>query len=345
MSKELAERFKKIWDTGRGDKGTLENNVQEQYEFFYPSRSDIIHKDTLGSKRHERVFVNVGEDNVKVWANGLLNGIFPTTSVFHELQIEGVQKAALPDDAIQWLEGVARLQFLAFVNSNAYTANYNCFVDEGVAGTSCCYIGESINPNRFLHFQPFSIENYEIVEDAEGMVKTVVVKQQYTTEQLQEMFGNDLPRSIVENSRNQQDKKLHTVYFGCMPNEKYNPNRVTNALGLLPEKQRPYLGIYFISENEILGTTGFYEFPFVVTRINKAYNERYGRAPASSALHSMKMLTQQAEYDIVAVERATKPSYLVDSHSILSPLNPAAGDTYPIRQLTPIRWQSYFSVS
>ena len=328
MPKELTKHFIHIWDRGRGDKGTLENHLQEIYNLFYPARSDIIFKDTMGSKRHEQVFVNVGEENVKIWANGLLNGIFPTTSVFHELILPNVPKSALPDDALEWFEYVARLQFNTFVNSNAYQANYDCFVDEAVAGTSCCYIGESLNPNRMLHFKPFSIENFEIVEDAEGVVDTVVVQSEFSPKQMVEIFGDRVPTSIRKAARDGEVKERHKVYLGVMPNPDYNPNRVGRR-GLAQERNRPFIGSYYMSENEVLGEVGFYELPFVVTRINKAYNERYGRSPGASALHSLKMLTQQAEYDIIAVERASRPAYLVDSHSILAPINPQAGTLTP----------------
>ena len=327
-SNDLTKQFIRIWDAGRGDKGTLENHLQECYNLFYPPRSDIIFKDTLGSKRHEQVFVNVGEENVKIWANGLLNGIFPTTSVFHELILPGTPKSGLPDDALEWLEYVARLQFNAFVNSNAYQANYDCYIDEGVAGTSCCYIGESINRNRLLHFKPFSIENFEIAEDAEGVVDTCIVQSEFSPKQMVEVFGDRVPRSIRGAAQRNDTKQTHKVFLGVMPNPDYNPNRVT-ARGLLPENQRPFIGSYYMSDSEILGTVGYYEFPFIITRINKAYNERYGRSPASSALHSLKMLTQQAEYDIIAVERASRPAYLADSHSILAPINPHAGTITP----------------
>ncbi len=328
MAKELVKKFRSIWDGGRGDKGTLENHLQECYNHFYPARSDIIFKDTLGSKRHEQVFVNVGEENTKIWANGLLNGIFPTTTVFHELILPNVPKSALPDDALAWLEYVARLQFNAFIDSNAYQAMYDSFIDEAVAGTSCCFVGESINPNRFIYFKPFSIENFDIVEDAEGMVKTVVVKMQFSAEQMMELFGPKVPMQIRAASRDNDIADKHEVFFGVMPNPDYDP-RQAGQRGLLPENKRPYIGAYYMGENEILGTAGFYEFPFIVTRVGKAYNERYGRSPASSALHSVKMLTQQAEYDIIAVERASRPAYLVDSHSILSPINPQAGTLVP----------------
>ena len=329
MPKELTGKFVKIWAEGRGRKGTLENHIQENYNFFYPSRSDIIFKDELGSKRHEQVFVNTGEENVKVWASGLLNGIFPTTSVFHELVIEGVPKSVLPDDALAWLEYVARLQFTTFVNSNAYQSMYNLFIDEAVAGTSCAYIGDSLNPSRVLNFTNFSIENFEIVEDAEGQVSIVVVQAEFTPYQLADQFGVDnLPQGLRKAARDGETETKHKVYFGVMPNPNFNPNR-RNPKGLALKDQRPFIGTYYMSEQEILGTVGFYEFPFVVTRVNKSYNERYGRSPASSALHSMKMLTQQAEYDIIATERAARPAYLVDSHSILAPINPQAGTLTP----------------
>ncbi len=328
MPSEITKRFVQIWDRGRGDKGTLENHLQEIYNLFYPARSDIIFKDTMGSKRHEQVFVNVGEENVKIWANGLLNGIFPTTSVFHELVLPNVHKSQLPDDALEWFEYVARLQFNTFVNSNAYQANYDLFVDEAVAGTSCCYIGESINPNRMLHFKPFSIENFEIVEDAEGVVDTVVVQSEFSPKQMVELFGDKVPSSIQKAAKDGEVKEKHKVYLGVMPNPDYNPN-ATAGRGLATEMNRPFIGSYYMSEKEVLMEAGFYELPFVVTRVNKAYNERYGRSPGASALHTLKMLTQQAEYDIIAIERASRPAYLVDSHSILAPINPQAGTITP----------------
>lgn len=328
-NKELTKKLIKIWQEGRGRKGTLENHIQENYNYFYPSRSDIIFKDELGSKRHEQVFVNVGEENVKIWANGLLNGIFPTTTVFHELQIKGVPKAQLPDDALAWLEYVARLQFNAFVESNAYQAMYNLFIDEAVAGTSCAFMAESQKPGKLIHFHNFSLENFEIVENSEGVVEAVIIQSEFTPYQLRDMFGVEkLPSSLRKAAEEGSTENTTKVYFGVMPNPDYDPQK-TLKNGLASEMNRPWIGTYYLSENEILGDAGFYEFPFVVTRINKSYNERYGRSPASSALHSIKMLTQQAEYDIIATERAARPAYLVDSHAILAPVNPQAGTLTP----------------
>lgn len=326
LFKRLAEDAKKTWDADEGIRGTLLNHCQECAEYFLPSRSTITQKKEEGSKRMQVVFRSTGQDALRTWATGMMNGIFPTNSVFHMNRLRGVQVEDTPREGRKWLEDVAAAQYEAIINSNFNEAFHNGFLDEGAFGTSAIFVGESERENEVVYFKNFSIENYTLRENYRGEVVGIVVRDSYTKDQLVEKFGKDaVPPEILNDTNNDNKNNPHIVLFAVMPNELYEPQK-TKGRGKDVATNRPYKYVYCMYEGlKVLETGGYYEFPFVITRINKAYNEKFGRSPAMDALPECKMHNKVAEYDIAATERLIRPSYIVNSDAIMGPINPQPG--------------------
>jgi hypothetical protein len=254
----------------------------------------------------------------------MMNGIFPVNRIFHSNVFMGMDLDDTPEEGRRWLELTTKAQYSAIQNSNFAYAAHSGFLDEGCFGTSAMFVEESRIPGRLVNFKMFSIENYVIIEDFEGNPNGCVVKDQYTPVQLARKFGMDiLPDDIKRKAQKGDTKSQVTVFFGVVENEEYNPAK-TGERGLASAKNRPYKAIYFLEQGRhIIGEDGYYEFPFVITRMNKNYNELFGRAPAMSALHAYKILTKMSESDIIAYERHARPGYLIDSNSVMGQPNPA----------------------
>lgn len=324
MAQKYTDYIKSVWDDK--DKGTLLSHCQELAEFFLPRRSTITAKRTEGDKRHERVFRNIGEDNLRTWATGMMNGTFPVNQMFHSNRFLGVDLDDTPEDGRQWLEYVTKQQYWAIQNSNFAYVAYSAFLDEGCFGTSCFFMDESYVPSRVIYFRPFSIEQYTIVEDMEGTPDGCVVKDCYTPVQLAEKFGIDaLPNDVRRKAEKNDTKTKVNIFFGVTRNYDYDPSKVLKR-GMAKPGDRPYKYVYFMEDGDhVLGEGGYYEFPFIITRMNKNYGEMYGRSPAMSALHAYKILTKMSEADIMAYERHARPGYLLDSNAIIGPANPSPG--------------------
>ena len=322
---KLAEECKDLWDRDAQCRGSLLNHCQECAEYFLPRRSTVTSKKELGGKRMQRVFRSTGLRALTTWATGMMNGIFPANSVFHMNKLRGVQIEDTPNVAREWLENVASAQYEAVMESNASEALHNAFLDEGLFGTSCVFVGESDKPNQVLFFRNFSIESYTLTEDAEGVPNGCVVMDTYTTAQLVEKFGDAVPKSIRGGGNVEEMTKSHKVIFGVLPNPEYDSTK-TMRRGKDVPNNRPYRYVYALYNGlDVLETGGYYEFPFVITRVNKSYDEKFGRSPAMDALAECKMHNKTAEYDIAATERLIRPSYIVDSTSIMGPVNPQPG--------------------
>jgi hypothetical protein len=323
MAEKFVDYVHSLWTEREGTKGTLLSHCQECAEFFLPRRSDITEKQTPGSKRHERVFRNIGEDNLRTWATGMMNGIFPVNRVFHSNAFVGVDLDETPEEGRRWLEFVTKAQYWAVQNSNFYYAAHSGFLDEGCFGTSAMFVEESRTPGRIVNFKLFSIENYVIIEDDEGNPNGCVLRDHYTPVQLASKFGIDALSPDLKRKAEKGDTKTRVkCYLGIVENETYNPAK-TGTRGMSMADNRPYRAIYYVDEGKhVLAEDGFYEFPVIFTRINKNYNECYGRAPAMSALHAYKILTKMSESDIIAYERHARPGYLIDSYSVMGKPNP-----------------------
>ena len=322
---KLEEEGKQRWDTDEKGRGHLLNHCQECAENILPRRSTITSKKELGGKRMQRVFRSTGMRALTTWANGMMNGIFPANSVFHMNKLKGVQIEDTPNNAQEWLENVASAQYEAIAESNASEAFHNAFLDEAFCGTSCIFVGESDKPNHVLFFRNFSIENYTFTEDAEGIPNSCVVIDCYTASQLVEKFGEAVPKRVLGMGTAEEMTKTHKVLFGVMPNTEYDPTK-TKKRGKDVPNNRPYRYVYALYEGmEVLEAGGYYEFPFIITRVNKNYDEKFGRSPAMDALAECKMHNKTAEYDIAATERLIRPSYIVDNTSIMGPVNPQPG--------------------
>lgn len=328
-NKKFAEQIKEIWDKDQGAKGTLLNTCQECAEFFLPRRSTINVRKELGSKRSQRVFRSSGQRAASIWATGMMNGIFPVNSVFHANKLRGIQIEDTPNDGRKWLEDVAAIQYEIIRHSNFDVTFHSGFLDEGVLGTSCIFVGESKNRDEWIYCKPFSIENYTLVEDYQGRVEGVVVVETYTTSQLVDRFGDAVPEYIKRDNGRDQKNNPHKVLFGVLPNKAYDPEK-TLRRGRATAENRPFKYVHALEEGVIvLETGGYYEMPFIITRINKNYDEKFGRSPAMDALAECKMLNKIGEYDIAATERLIIPPYIVDSTSIMGPINPQPGAITP----------------
>lgn len=327
MPETFVEYVHRLWTDLEANKGTLLRHCQELAEYFLPRRSDITDYRTPGDRRHERVFRNIGEDNLRTFATGMMNGLFPVNRVFHSNAYVGIDLEDVPQEGQLWLENVTKAQYQAIQNSNFYFAAHSGFLDEGCFGTSCMFVEESRKANQIVNFRMFSIENYNIIEDSEGNPAGVVLRDHYTPAQLAEKFGLEaLPQSIQGKVTTQGDTTTREeVYLGILENPEYDPRKV-NERGLAPANMRPYRAVYYMGEEKhVIAEDGYYEFPCAIVRLNKNYNEVFGRSPAMSALHAYKILTKMSESDIIAYERHARPGYLIDSHSVLGTPNPAPG--------------------
>lgn len=301
--------IKKKWEQGKKDRGDLLNRWQEIAEYFLPRRANITSKGTVGRKRDKKVFDPSPQLALETYAAGLAGGIFPPSSPFFRLKLKYVDVSSLSTESQEWLRMVESILLEMILGSNISSSAYEAHISEGAFGTSVIYIGEGKNGG--VYFETLDIEDVVIFDDAEGMPECVILERNYTPSQLKAIYPK------LKAPKDGTTRVLQMV----AKNEDYDNTKAPSKGNM------PFLSVHLLDEGEgrVIAESGFYEFPFAITRVDKTHGSAYGFSPAMKALGIVKMLNKVSEMDYMAIESSLRPALLVNAAANISYLNPMPG--------------------
>lgn len=238
----------------------------------------------------------------QAFAAGIMSGLTPPSRQWFKLGFsnssdEDVEAAQILDERQEIVEYVLH-------RSNFYNSAHSVYM-ELPFGQAPLGIFES--PRTWVRFQPYTIGTYYLDVDSAGRVNTFCRRFQMNAVQIQEQFGNDLPRMIQDAlaSEGQRYDKTFDIYWMVCPN-KQRPGGMGN-------QNMPWLSLYWVDGQSsddhggFLYVGGFEEFPVPTARYQVTGMEPYGKGPGWYAEGEAKSLQLMKRDFLTAAEMMIKP--------------------------------------
>jgi hypothetical protein len=299
----------------------VDNLQQELADFIIPRKAVITEHRLEGEELTERVW-----KSTPIRANELLaariQGALTSPSVrWFSLKTRDNKINEL-FAVREWLNEVEERMYLAIRQSNFNQEMGEVYLDLGAFGIGAMLIEE--NPKEVPGFNGFldvalAPGTYAIAESATGSVNTLYRFTKMTVAQCEEKFGLDaLPEDWRELAQKEPDAEKDLIHA-------IEPRRVDN-----PKRKdmlhAPWSSTWVArAEKQILGESGYHEFPAIVPRWGKTSGEVYGRGPGHTALPDIRTLNRTVELGLQAASKALDPPGLVSSDATIVELDQRPG--------------------
>lgn len=228
----------------------------------------------------------------------------PESSEFSDLNPE--------QDVIRWFDDLAKSVMFALQQSNFYVVINEIYEDFNSFATVCLYVEESrIKSKGFngLNFRALPINSYVFAESESGSVDTVFREFDLSARQLKQRFAEKTLPSVVLKALEKS------------PDDRFDMLRVigpTEELGAKVAKKFEYASIdIFKDKSLVLDQRGYFDFPYMVGRWDKASGETRGRGPAMIAMDDIKSLNQLRKLELTGLEKAVNPSILTGEEGFI----------------------------
>jgi hypothetical protein len=301
-----AQEIISLEERERGKQANFRSLWQDTADYNYPRENQIVDKNTPGQDKMNHVYSTTAITESQNMASGLSQNLVPPGQRFFAL------KAA--DRDLQEIDAVKSYLSKATETTHdlLFASNFMLQLVETlrslvVFGTGCLY--SEFNTELIgLNFKDYAIGTYQILENSQGRVDTVILKFQLTARQASQEFEN--PGKSVEEamadpeSNNKEFWFIHVV----RPRKDRNPNLTDNL-------NMPFESIFVnIKDQEVVEEGGFDEFPYQVPRWLKSSVEKYGRGIGTELLPHTRLLNQaEADFNDVSGRYARPPLEVLES--------------------------------
>jgi hypothetical protein len=201
----------------------------------------------------------------------------------------------------EWLDGVERIIYADFHNSNFYEETVEFLTDAGGVGTSVMYHED--NPDTdYPVFRAIHPKEFYVDVDEYGRVNTVYRRFWQSVRAVVARFGLEACSEQTQRIYNQGNlSERIEVMHAVEPREDYDRSK-------LDGKNKPWASVYMEYTNRhLLKESGYSAFPYYALRLTTNSDEKYGRGPGNDALTDIKRLNRMAKDMLSYSHRAADP--------------------------------------
>ena len=273
---------------------------EEIAEYIFPRRTGIGYKPSPGLKQTSKQYDSTAELGLNDLAASMHGTLTPTSMVWSSFKLRD-NRLNQVKEIMDWLEICANSMTTARNQSNFRSEIHEVYLDLSGFGQGCIFIEEKpIYYPGFNGLQYKSLTNSEYCtsENAEGKVDTVYREFELTAAAAIRKFGKEnLGKKITDTADKKPFDKfkfLHCVY----PKE----------MEFTPLKGKPFVSYYIgLDDQNLIASSAYWEFPFIVPRWSKASGEDYGRGRGHIALPDVKTLNKAKEFGLKAWAKDLDP--------------------------------------
>lgn len=317
---KLFDQLKLRFSELKSARGTWENHWQEVAEVFQPRHATFTAEYSPGQKRNFKVYDSeplLMPDRFSAAMESLMT---PRSQKWHSLSV--VSDPDLNDYAPvrQWIDDVVKtlFRYRYRAKSGFDGAIKESYGSLALYGTQTLYVEEGTRQDPLSYRNIFLGETY-IDDSFTGIVDTMFRGYDMTARQAAQRWGenNLAPEMIKALGEKSQSTKKFPFLSAVLPDLDAGivmPNGQTNAVFHLD-----------LTHERIVGSGGYYEFPYLVSRFSQAANEIYGRGPGIFVLQQAKILNAKARTVLRMGEKAVDPPQAAADTSDLYRLDLNAG--------------------
>ena len=314
----LARMYIQRFDKFKGDRGTLEQNLQDVCERVLPRKSHITMTMIKGKKRDPRIYDSTAVFANQYMASGLMAHLTPPNQKWFALKAKK-KELNERENVRRWFMKVTTILHEELAASNFQNEINELYLDIGWNGTPCMEVKRG--KRSLFNFKNHHISEYVICEDSDGYVDTILRKFKYTARQAVQEFqfknlGKDVQDAYAEpKDRDKEFEFLHVIH----PREEFD-----NTYPALKSRQ-PIASLYIdVKAKKIVLEDGYYEMPKMTPRWVKMSGDPYGRSQGMFALPEIKSANFNEKQMGIALEKEISPTILAPDDGFVGTVRTSA---------------------
>lgn len=250
-----------------------------------PRATGNAHPDSVPDNGGGLEHSDVANNSLKKLASAHLTYITPLDRRWFTLRPVGYKKDG-NQTLNDWYNKATEVMERELAVSNFYSVMHEVYLDRCLTGTGCMF--SEMNLNKQLIFRHIPTGTYAIAESESGDVDTLVRWFRLTAHQAAQKWGEEALGAKVRRAL-KDAKRRYTDSFEFV--QCVLPNQAGRLLSNnLPAKKRPWQDVIIsLDDKKIVFESGFYEFPFLVTRFLRWGDSPYGVSPAWHARRTIRM--------------------------------------------------------
>lgn len=297
---------------------------QELADVLLPTQAYFTSTKPPGSETGQGIYDGTPRLALRDLASTLDGLMKPKTSNWFDVTVEDPDLAE-QDEVKRWLEVVHERMWSAIYNKNARFIQRSGETDLNIScfGWGVLWLQENKARNGLL-FRTFHNSRAAFDENDEGVIDTLAVDEMLTCGQLvakYEAANKEVPaaiRNIMKDAKKANERSYQLVQL-VLPAEDY-------MAGAMGPKGMPFRSVLLdVKHEQIIGESGFQEFPAAIPRWETAPGEVYARSPGMMALPDARTLQAMGKTLLVGGQRAVDPPLWVQNDAIFSPLRTFPG--------------------
>lgn len=311
---EIIRRFDRL----KGDRGTLEQNLQEVAERVIPRKSWVTTEYVKGQKRDPRMYDSTAVFANQYMASGLYAHLTPPNQKWFGLK---AKNKALNDseNVRRWFMEVTRILHEELAASNYNNEINELYLDIGWCGTPCLEVKQG--KETLFNFKNHNISEYVIAENSEGKVDTVIRKFKYSARQAVQEWGKENLGEDVQKAYGEPkdiDKEFEFIH-AITPREEHSD-------GFPATKNRQPIASEYVDvkAKKMIKVDGYYEMPKMVPRWVKFSGDVYGRSQGMFALPEIKSANFTEKQLQIALEKEVSPTILAPDDGFVGTVRTSA---------------------
>jgi len=306
------------YDKAKGDRGTLDMNLQEVADRVLPRKAHVTSMMIKGKKRDHRLYDSTAVFANQYMASGLYAHLTPPNMRWFALKAKNTLLNKT-ENVRRWFMQVTRILHEELAASNYDNTINELYLDIGWNGTPCLEVKKG--KKTLFNFKNHHISEYVIFEDSDGEVDTIIRKFKYTARQAVQEWGlenlgldvQDAYKS--EMNRDKEFEFIHNIYPRAEYSHKYP------AL----KSRQPIASEYIdVKGKKFVKIEGAYEMPKMVPRWVKCSGDAYGRSQGMFALPEIKSANFNAKQLGIALEKEVSPTILAPDDGFVGTVRTSA---------------------
>ena len=265
----------------RGQQSNFRNLWQDTADLTYPRENQIVDQNTPGQRKTDRIYDTTAIMESQNMASGLSQNLIPPGQKFFALKPSNKELQEV-EDVKRYLNKATEV-----VHDELFASNFMLQLTETLRSLVVFGTGNLYEEYQTtLSFKDYAIGTYQIMENAQGIVDTVILKFPLTVKQAKEQF-DDPGKSVNEAKEEDADKQFWYIHV-VRPRKDRNLNFTDN-------QNMPFESVYVsVSDQEVVDEGGFEEFPYQVARWLKSSTENYGRGQGTEILPQTRVVQGMA---------------------------------------------------
>lgn len=291
MEDKRAKEIINLRDRELAKQATFRSLWQETADLMFPRENQITNIQTSGTDKSRNIFNTTAVFDSQDMASGLSAAFIPSGQLFFGLKAKNRELNEI-DRVRRYLSIATEVTHDELFESNFMLQFNETLRSLVVFGTGNLY-SEWDRKRLGLNFRDWDAAFYQIRENSQGTVDTVILSYPLTARQVKQEFGDNAGEKVLKDAGDEKNEEKIYPFIHIV-----RPRTDRNAM-FSDFMNMPFESIY-VNEKEkiIVDEGGFDEMPFAVARWMKSSSEIYGRGQGTECLASVRTL-QQMEKDFI----------------------------------------------